>query len=123
MRSTQDVLNHHLGCFAASDLENILTDYSSDSVLMTPDGAIRGLAGIRAFFQGAFAEFSQPGTKFTMRQMLVEGDCAFVVWDADTSANMFEMACDTFVVRDDRIAVQTFAAKITPKRAEVPAAR
>ena len=121
MRSTQDVLNHHLACFAASDLEGTLTDYTGDSVLMTPDGAIHGLGSIRTFFEGAFAEFGQPGTKFTMRQMLVEGDCAFIVWDAETSANTFELATDTFVVRDERIAVQTFAAKITPKRASVEA--
>ena len=122
MRSTQDVLNHHLACFAASDLEATLTDYSGDSVVMTPDGAIHGLGDIRAFFEGAYAEFGQPGTKFTMRQMLVDGDCAFIVWEAETSANTFELATDTFVVRDGRIAVQTFAAKITPKRASVLAA-
>ena len=116
------MLNHHLACFAASDLEETLTDYTGDSVVMTPDGAIRGLGDIGAFFEGAYAEFGQPGTKFTMRQMLVEGDCAFIVWEAETSDNRFELASDTFVVRDGRIAVQTFAAKITPKHASVLAA-
>ena len=122
MRSTQDVLNHHLASFAASNLEDTLADYSEESVLLTADGAIRGLGDIEAFFVGAYAEFGQPGTAFTMRQMLVEGDCAFIVWEAETSANAYEFANDTFVVRDGRIAVQTFAAKVTPKRASVLAA-
>lgn len=55
------------------------------------------------------AEFGQPGTKFTMRQPFVAGDRAFIVWEAETSANTFELASDTFVVRDGRIAVHTFA--------------
>lgn len=122
MRSTQDVLDHHLASFAASNLEATLSDYSEDSVLLTADGAIRGLGAIGAFFEGAYAEFGQPGTKFTMRQMIVEGGCAFIVWEAETSANAYEMATDTFVVRDGRIAVQTFAAKVTPRRASVLAA-
>ena len=122
MRSTQDVLNHHLASFAAANLEDTLSDYSEESVLLTPDGAIRGLAGIGAFFEGVYAEFGRPGTTSALRQALVEGDCAFVVWEAETSANSYEAASDTFVVRDGRIAVQTFSAKITPKHAGVLAA-
>lgn len=44
-----------------------------------------------------------------MRQPFVAGDRAFIVWEAETSANTFELASDTFVVRDGRIAVHTFA--------------
>jgi ketosteroid isomerase-like protein len=115
MPSTQDVLNHHLGCFGASDLEGTLSDFTEQSVLMTPLGALRGLGEIRSFFETAYAEFGQPGTKFTLHQMLVEGDCAFVAWDAETVANKYEAASDTFLIRDGRIEVQTFSAKITPK--------
>lgn len=116
MRSTQDVLDHHLHCFATANLEETLVDYTDDSVLLTPDGALRGLSAIRGFFEMAYAEFGRDGTTFTMRQKLVEPECAFIVWDAETVDNTFELGNDTFVVRDGRIAVQTLATKVTPKR-------
>jgi catechol 2,3-dioxygenase-like lactoylglutathione lyase family enzyme len=112
MPSTRDVLDHHLQCFGAGDLEGTLADFAADSTLLTPDGAIRGLPGIREFFARVFAEFGQPGTTVTMRQLLVEGDCAFVCWDAETPDHTYEAASDTFLVRDGRIAVQTFSAKV-----------
>ena len=115
MRSTREVLDHHLACFAAGNVEDTLSDYTERSVLLTPDGALRGVDDIRSFFAAAYAEFGQPGTRMAMRQLLVEGDCAFIVWDAETSANAYESATDTFVVRDGRIAVHTFAAKVTPR--------
>ena len=115
MPSTQEILNHHLACFAASDVEGILADYSEESVLLSPQGALKGLAALRTFFETAFADFGQPGTQFKMNQMLVDGDCAFIAWDAETSASNYEAATDTFVIRDGRIAVQTIGAKITPK--------
>jgi len=115
MRSTKDVFDHHLACFAAGDLEGTLSDFSEQSVLMTPLGALRGPSEIRTFFEAAYAEFGEPGTQFTARQMLVEGDCAFIAWDGETSANKYEGASDTFVIRDGQIAVQTFSAKVTAK--------
>ena len=116
MRSTQDVFDHHLACFAAGDLEGILSDFFEQSVVMTPLGLLRGPSEIRPFFEAVLAEFGEPGTQFTAHQTFVEGDCAFITWDAETSANRYEAANDTFVIRDGRIAVQTFSAKITPKR-------
>jgi hypothetical protein len=117
MRSTKDVFDHHLACFAAGDLEGTLSDFSEQSVLMTPLGAIRGLTELRRFFEAVYTEFAEPGARFTTHQMLIEGDCAFVAWDAESSANTYEGASDTFVIRDGRIAVQTFSAKVTAKRA------
>jgi hypothetical protein len=114
MSSTQEILNHHLACFAASDLEGTLADFGEDSVLLTPQGPLRGLPAIRTFFEAAFAEFAQPGTQLKLNQMVVEGECAYVAWEAETSANRYEAATDTFLIRDGRIALQAFGAKITP---------
>jgi len=41
MRSTAEVLDDHLQCFAARDLEGILADYSPDAVFFGPEGALR----------------------------------------------------------------------------------
>ena len=47
MPSTRDVLDHHLQCFGAGDLEGTLADYAADAALLTPEGALRGVPAIR----------------------------------------------------------------------------
>jgi ketosteroid isomerase-like protein len=112
--TTQSVLDHHLQCFGTGDVDGIMQDYSPDAALLLPDGALRGDA-IRDFFKASLAEFAKPGTTMEMKQCLVHGDCAFIVWNAETPDNRYEAASDTFLVRDGKILVQTFAAKISPK--------
>jgi hypothetical protein len=50
-----------------------------------------------------------------MRQQLIEGDYAYILWAAETADNLYELATDTFVVREGKIVAQSFTAKITPK--------
>ena len=50
-----------------------------------------------------------------MKQQLVEGDYAYILWAAKTVDNVYELATDTFVVLDGKIVAQSFTAKITPK--------
>jgi ketosteroid isomerase-like protein len=113
---TQAILDHHLQCFATCNLEGVLEDYTDDSVLLTPMGAFRGREALRGFFTMAFAEFSKPGTTLAMKMSMVEGDCAFIVWDAETADNKYEDAQDTFIVREGVIVVQTYSGKVTPKQ-------
>jgi ketosteroid isomerase-like protein len=116
MPTTQSVLDHHLQCFAGADLEGTMLDYAPNATLMIPQGAIKGTDAIRDFFRMAYAEFSKPGAKFEMKQVLVDGECAFIFGDAESADNTFEAASDTFVIRDGKIVYQTYAAKVTPKR-------
>ena len=115
MVSTKDVVDHHLKSFGEGDLKGILSDYAPGAVLFTPDGPLRGADAMRPLFQAMIAEFAKPGAVFRMRQQSVEGDCAYILWTAETADNVYEVATDTFVVRDGKIAVQSFAGKITPK--------
>ena len=115
MVSTKDVLDHHLRCFSKGDLEGILSDYAPGAVMFTPDGPLRGADAMRPLFQALIAEFGKPGAVFTMRQQIVEGDYAYILWTAETADNVYEVATDTFVVRDGKIAAQSFTGKITPK--------
>ena len=115
MRSTKDVVDNHLKCFGEGDLKGILSDYAPGAVLFTPDGPLRGADAMRPLYQAMIAEFGKPGAVFSMKQQSVEGDYAYILWTAETADNVYEMATDTFVVRDGKIVVQSFACKITPK--------
>ena len=116
MASTNDVLNNHLKCFDEGDLNGILSDYAPGAVMFTPDGPLRGADAMRPLFQAMIAEFKKPGASFTMKQRCVEGDYAYIVWTAETADNIYELATDTFVVRDGKIVAQSFTGKITAKR-------
>ena len=115
MASTQDVLDHHLKCFGEGDLKGLLSDYAPGTVLFKPDGPLRGADAIRPFFQALFEEFGKPGAAFSLKQQAIESDYAYIVWTAETADNVYEVGTDTFVVRDGKIVVQSFAGKITPK--------
>ena len=110
-----DVLNHHLESFGAGDLDEIMSDYTEDSILYTPNGPLKGLDAIRGLFEMLFAEFGKPGMSFEMVRQDVEGDSAYIIWSAETADNVYEMATDTFLVQDGVIAVQSFCGKIVPK--------
>ena len=115
MTSTKDVLDHHLKCFGTGDLEGLLTDYAPEAVLFMPAGLFKGEDAITPVFQQIVSEFTKPGTQFAMHQQCVEGDYAYIRWNAETPDNNYDAATDTFVVRNGKIVAHSFAAKITPK--------
>jgi ketosteroid isomerase-like protein len=115
MTSTKDIINHHLQAFAEHDIKGVLSDYAPGVVFFTQNGPLKGVDAIRPLFQGMFAEFAKPGATFTMKQQLVEGDHAYILWSAETADNVYELGTDTFVVRDGKIVAQSFTGKITPK--------
>lgn len=116
MSSTKEVLDHHLKCFGAGDLEGVLSDYSSDAILFVPTGPLKGTAAMKPIFRAIFAEFAKPGASFCLHQRWVEGDYAYILWTAETADNHYDAATDTFVVQQGKIVAQSFAANITPKR-------
>jgi ketosteroid isomerase-like protein len=118
IRSTKEVMDHHLACLAAGDLEGVLADYASDAVLVTPpgfftpDGILRGREGAGHGFEILIREFGSPGASFDLEHVTIEGDYAYMVWHAVTPQHTFDFGSDTFVIRQGRIVAQTFAGKI-----------
>jgi ketosteroid isomerase-like protein len=115
MRSTKNVLENHLSCFLKGDLNGVLADYAQGAVLFTPGGTLRGREEIRSLFTAMLAEFGKPGSAFSMKQALVEGDYAYILWTAETADNVYELGTDTFFVQDGKIAMQSFSGKTTPR--------
>jgi ketosteroid isomerase-like protein len=119
--STKEVLDRHLKFFGVRDLDGIMADYAPEVVLLSPrgafspDGILKGKAAARQVFQTVFAEFGKPGMSFDLKQVSIEGDYAYIVWGAETADNIYELASDTFVLKDGKIVAQSFAAKITAK--------
>ncbi len=115
MASTKDVLDHHLKYFGEGDLEGILSDYAPGAVMFTPDGPLSGVDAIRPLFEALIAEFGKPGAAFSMKKQSVDGDFGYILWNAETADNVYELGTDTFVVRDGKIVAQSFTSTIVPK--------
>ena len=112
MATTKDVLDNHLKAFDQGDLNGVLSDYAPDAVFFTKDRTLKGVDAIRPLFEALIAEFGKPGATFEMKQLFVEGDYAYILWTAKTADNVYELATDTFVVREGKIVAQSFTAKI-----------
>lgn len=103
--ATQRVFDHHLGAFAQG-LDELLEDYDEGSTIITPDRTFRGRTEIRAFFK-AFLEGADPGfwDAFKITSKSTAGEVAYLAWEAKPWVTL---ATDTLLVKDGKIAVQTF---------------
>jgi len=115
MNATKTVLDNHLGSFGRGDLDGILADYATGAILFTPDGPLVGVDAIRPLFVNLLAEFAKPGSSFDLKHQSVDGEHAYILWTAETADNRYDLATDTFVVKDGKIVVQSFAARVVPK--------
>ena len=115
LKTTDAVLEHHLTAFMDLDIEEILADYTDDSVVITNMGTFRGMEDIRGLFEGFFEEFSQGNVDMEVDQQTVDGDVAYITWHGETPDNVYEVCTDTFIVEDGIITTQTYGGKVEPK--------
>ena len=87
VKSTSDVLAHHLKCFAARDLDGLMEDYAADAVFFTLGGMLRGREAIRGVFEKLFSEFAKPGSSIASKMRLVEGEYVYSIFTAETPDN------------------------------------
>ncbi len=113
---TEKVLAHHLEAFE-SGIDAILADYAEDAVLLTDKGALCGRDQIRPIFEWLLADIFTPDSTFTMISQQIEGEIAYIVWSAESPRYRIALATDTYLIRDGKIVIQTFTAKIEPKSA------
>lgn len=106
-KQTEAVLNHHLEAFAAGDVEAMLSDYTEDSVLHWANGSAHGLEELRDVFTNFINNIPHKEivAAFTIKKQTVEGEVAFIAWSAEPH---ILFGADTFIVRDGKIALQTF---------------
>ena len=112
----QEEFNRHLGAFGSGTVDEIIKDYTEESVVIFPDATYRGIAAIRGVFEQLFAGMFKPGTyEFIVDRMDLQGNVAYIVSHGSTSIGELRMGSDTFVYEDGKIKVHTVAFLLEPK--------
>lgn len=104
--STETVVKHHLDAIFRGDFEGILSDYSDDAVLFHTQGTARGIGQIREYIGGMGTDLEALVDNFKLLREDVDGEVMYILW---TCGDVAPLGTDTYIVRDEKIVVQTFA--------------
>jgi hypothetical protein len=111
-RTPQEVFQHHGAVLVAGDLDGIVSDYSDDAIIISPDGVLRGKEGVRQAFEKLLGDL--PNAEWELPTTHFEDDILFLEWKATSEKVKAEDGIDTFVFRDGLIRVQTLRYTLTP---------
>jgi len=105
---TERVLNQHLTAFLEGQgVDAIVSDYHEDAVFLTPDAVYRGKPAIREFFLSFLANLPAGASdSFELNRIEIDEELGYIVWSVNGAVSL---GTDTFIVRDGKIAQQTFA--------------
>jgi hypothetical protein len=104
-RTPQEVFQHHGETLVAGDLDGIVSDYSDDAIIITPDGVLRGKDGVREAFTKLLGDL--PNAEWELLSTNFADDILLLEWKATSEKTKAEDGIDTFVFRDGMIRVQT----------------
>ena len=105
MATTKEVYDHHTQAFFTGDVDSMLEDYTDQSVLVTDQGVVMGLTGLRRFFEQSFQEMaSRDPADFKNLTNFIEGDVVFHSW---SGGDAFPYGTETYIIRDGKIAVHS----------------
>lgn len=110
--TTLAVFQHHSKALGENNLDDILADYTEESIVITPEGTYSGLAEIRKAFVGIVKAFPSKGSTFHVIKTAVKNDLFYIVWSAKTPVVEYTFATDSFIIQDGKILRQTFAGNI-----------
>ena len=81
----EEALSRHVQAFAGRDVDTLMSDYCESAVLLAPDGAMRGIEEVRAFFEAFLAGFS-PGSIFEASRLVAARNIGYIVWTVDPTS-------------------------------------
>jgi len=112
-RTTEQVFHDALLALQRGDLPALMAEYAEDAVLMTRDHVYAGREAVQGYFVGAFS--AMPNLTLTGTGEHMHGDVVLFSWTADSTVARIPTGVDTFVIRDDKIRLQTSYFTVVPK--------
>lgn len=113
-RSAADVFDDHLQLRAAGDTEaDLARNYAEDVVLLCSYGVLHGIEAIRESADRLDRQL--PESQFTYITRYVDGEYAFLEWQAESAESIVDDGADSFVIRDGLIVMQTIHYTVKPR--------
>ena len=109
--ATQNILMHHLTAFSENNLEEILLDYTDESLILTDQGEIQGLNNICLLFETMF-RLIPPGSTFEIKALTISDRVAHIIWSSQSPMANISFGSDTFLIEEEKIKVHTIATLI-----------
>jgi hypothetical protein len=109
---SKNVLQRHLSSFQENNLEALMTDYTNESVLITPDKSYTGLEEIKGYFVDLVSHFPKQKSIVELDNTVVDDELVYIVWHAKTPSLDVPFATDTFIIKNGKILRQTFAGQL-----------
>ena len=99
------VMQHHTQALMSGNLDELVKDYTKDSVLFTPMETFKGPESIKGAF-AALAQMLSPEAlaNFKVTRQEIQGEYVYVLW---TALPTFPSAGDTFHVLNGKIIMQS----------------
>lgn len=113
--TTESTVRKHLQAFLEQQgIAAILSDYEDEACFISQDKTYRGKDEIQEFFEGFIAALPPRAfERFALRSLRADGEVACITWNV---GHDIPLGTDTFVVRNGKIASQTFAMYAAPAR-------
>ena len=109
---SKEIVMHHLSSFQDNNLEAVVSDYTTESILITQDATYTGLEEIKNFFAGLMPHFPKQKSSFQLDKLIVNNDLVYIVWHAKTPSLQVPLGSDTFIIKDGKIYQQTFVGQL-----------
>lgn len=112
----EEFIQHRLDAFGRGAVDELVSDYTAQSIVMSPMGNMVGPEQARGMISGFVTEFSMPGTTFEVLNTNGTDRVAHFAWKAETPKTSYRFGNETYVLDENgKILVHVFNADMTPK--------
>jgi hypothetical protein len=94
-----EIIKHHVESLVNGDVDEVISDFATNAVILCGPQPIKGSEAIRAFFSGVSASFD--GLELDLS--VGESDHHYIAWHTADGLR----GTDTFYIRDGKIVLQT----------------
>ena len=111
-RTPQEIFSHHGSALGAEDVEDIVSDYANDAILIVQSATYRGQQGARQVFTQLLRDLPQASWEL---ETVFADDVLYLEWKAQSATAGVNDGTDTFVFQDGKIRVQTVRYTVSPR--------
>lgn len=104
-RKTGEVVDAHLTARKQHRVEEDLSNFSPDVLILSSTGVYRGHDGLQRFWREL--DDAVPSARFAYAEPRSDGEAAMVEWQARGRDTYVDDGVDSYLVRDGRIIIQT----------------